>query len=312
MMQPRLAWFVIVVSILIIFVVFELIRRGKLREEYSLVWLFGALIIFLMTVFRGTLRSLADLLQVEYAPSFIFMVVIAVLVLIQLAHTTAVSFLTSRNRDLAQKFGILELGVRQLYSQVQQLESKEFSRVGLAYVHFISRELRDLPHITDFMRRTLELTIELVGANSGSLLFFGENGQLVENLMLFEGKSFREQVHEIGDTVEKGLSGWVFANRQPALVANTLEDPRWVKRPWEHEQPASRSALCVPLEVNGRVAGVLTLVSLHASRFTEQDLLFLVAVSAIIIQTSSPMLEHLKEGIRIVQPAEDALENQTV
>ena len=312
MMQPRLSGFIIAMSILLIVLLLELIRRGKLREEYSLVWLFGALTILLMTIFRGSLRALADLLQVEYAPSFIFMVGIAVLIIIQLAHTTAVSFLPSRNRDLAQKYAILELGVRQLYDQVQHLESKEFNRVGLEYVHFVSSQLRDCLHITDFMRRTLDLTIELVGANSGSLLFFDEQGRLVENLMLFEGKSFREKVQELGDTIEKGVSGWVYTNHQPALVTNTLEDPRWHKRPWEHEASVSRSALCVPLNVDGRVIGVLTLVSHQSGRFAEQDLLFLVAVAAIIVQTSAPMLESLKEGIRIVTPSEDALEKQTV
>lgn len=311
-MQPRLSGFIIAVSVLLIIALLELIRRGKLREEYSLVWLFGALTILLMVIFRGTLRALADLLQVEYAPSFIFMVGIAVLVLIQLAHTTTVSFLTSRNRDLAQKYAILELGMRQLYGQIQQLETQEINRLGLDTVQIVSNKLRDCLHVADFMQRTLELTVELVGANSGSLLFFDERGQLIENLMLFEGKSYREQMQALGDTVKKGVSGWVYAHRWPVLVESTLEDPRWYKRAWEREAAVTRSALCIPLGINGQVIGVLTLTSQPGGHFTDQDLMVLVSVAALIVHTCAPMLEGLKAGLQIVQPSEDALEEQTV
>lgn len=312
MMQPRLSGFIIAVSILLIFVLLELIRRGKLREEYSLVWLFGALTILLMVIFRGTLRALADFLQVEYAPSFIFMVGIAVLVLIQLAHTATVSFLTSRNRDLAQKYAILELGMRQLYGQIQELETHD-KRLGFDTVQIVTDRLRNCLNVSDFMQCTLELAVELVGANSGSLLFFDERGRLIENLMRFEGRSFREQLQALDDTVEKGVSGWVYTNRKPLLVESTLDDPLWLKRPWEREAMVERSALCVPLAVNGQVAGVLTLSSPPGRRFTDQDLMKLVAVAALVAHSGGPVLAGLKErDVQLVQTSKDALEEQTV
>ena len=67
------------------------------------------------------------------------------------------------------------------------------------------------------------------------------------------------------------------ANRQPALVANTNDDPRWLRRPWD-DVNGSRSAVSVPLLDGDRVAGVLTLVLPEPDRFTEGDVVLMVSV----------------------------------
>ena len=82
------------------------------------------------------------------------------------------------------------------------------------------------------------------------------------------------------DTVRDGLTGWVVKNQQAALVKNTCNDPRWLKRSWDVSECYSRSAISLPLLTTGRVAGVLTLVN-HGleSRFTSRDLVVLTGLA---------------------------------
>lgn len=107
-MQPRLQILLILLSLLVFFIVLELIRKGRLREEYSLIWLVSAVIIFFLSVFKGSLRLIADFVQIGYAPSFIFMVGLGLITIIQLLQTIIISKLATQNRDLAQRLAIFE------------------------------------------------------------------------------------------------------------------------------------------------------------------------------------------------------------
>jgi hypothetical protein len=113
-MQLRVQVLIILASALIILVVLELIRRGRLREEYSLIWLVSACVILVLAIFRGSLELLAGLVGIDYAPSMIFMVGLVMLAIIQLVQTVTISRLTMQNRDLAQLVAILQWHVRNL------------------------------------------------------------------------------------------------------------------------------------------------------------------------------------------------------
>jgi len=106
--QPQLQVVAILASATVLVLVIELIRKGRLREEYSLIWLASAAIIFLLSLFRGSLQFLADLIGVEYGPSLLFIVGLGLITTIQLMQTIALSKLTAQNRDLAQRLAILE------------------------------------------------------------------------------------------------------------------------------------------------------------------------------------------------------------
>jgi hypothetical protein len=112
MMQPRLQILIIIASFAVFLIILELIRKGRLREEYSLIWLVSAAVIFLLAIFRGSLTLIASFVQVDYPPSFIFMVGLGLVIVIQLMQTIAISRLTMQNRDLAQQMAILRWRIR--------------------------------------------------------------------------------------------------------------------------------------------------------------------------------------------------------
>jgi len=152
----------------------------------------------------------------------------------------------------------------------------------------------------DHLQRILKVSLEIVGAASGSILVIDEDNEVRETALAYAGKFYTFLDSTLEETIHQGLAGWVVENRQPALVPNTREDPRWLRRAWEVGDNASRSAVCVPLIAFGRVVGVLTLVHRQVGGFTQEDLVLLaslaVFVAANLPTSGKPHQETRVEG----------------
>ena len=155
----------------------------------------------------------------------------------------------------------------------------ERARASLDLLYNISRELAAQLDLRELLQRILQLTLESVGAPSGSILVLDETGEATEGALAFEGKVHDHTAGQLAITFERGLAGWVVEHRQPALVPSTRDDPRWLRRQEDEEASESRSAVCVPLMARERVVGVLTLVHPQAMRFTQDDLALLTAIA---------------------------------
>ncbi len=96
----------------LLIITLELVRKSRLREEYSLLWLVGAAVVFLLSVFRKSLTALARLLGIVYAPSLLFAIGFLFTLVILISQSVVISALASKNRDLAQRLAILEWELR--------------------------------------------------------------------------------------------------------------------------------------------------------------------------------------------------------
>lgn len=92
---------------LLLFVV-EMVRRGRLLEQYSLLWILGALSLVVLSASPRLLDRVAPLLGIAYAPAALFLGGIFLLVLLALHFSLVVSKLTEQNRILAQKLALRE------------------------------------------------------------------------------------------------------------------------------------------------------------------------------------------------------------
>lgn len=96
------------VSLGALLLVLELVRRRKLREDYSLLWLATALTLILLSASRPMLDQLANLLGVvTYPPAALFLVAIIFLLAILLHFSTVISRLTRESKEVAQQLAIL-------------------------------------------------------------------------------------------------------------------------------------------------------------------------------------------------------------
>lgn len=96
------------ISLALLFVVLELIRRRSLRERYALLWLLTAAVMLVLSLWRSGLDTLAGLAGIAYAPSMLFAVGAVFVVVVLLHYSTVISRLADENAILAQRLALLE------------------------------------------------------------------------------------------------------------------------------------------------------------------------------------------------------------
>jgi GAF domain-containing protein len=158
----------------------------------------------------------------------------------------------------------------------------------------ISQELATKLDLEMLLPRILQLTVEFIGAASGSLVVLNETGDVVMGSLAYKGIIQKKQSTTLVDKVQHGLAGWVVENKQPVLVDSTQDDPRWTPGVWEGGNAGSRSAICVPLISQDRVAGVLTLTRMEKNRFTMEDLSLLTAITLALSCTVGGRIQSAK------------------
>lgn len=90
----------------IILITFEMIRRRKLKEEYSLLWFLTGCVILLFSVFPGVLYWLSAQLHLHHLTTML-LVTAAFLLSIVLHYSTVISRLSEHEKELAQRVAIL-------------------------------------------------------------------------------------------------------------------------------------------------------------------------------------------------------------
>jgi len=93
-------------------VVVELIRRGKLKERYSLLWLLAGGVLLFLSSSRGVLEFISHKVGIFYPPSFLFLLAFLFLLLITLHFSVVISGLSEKNKKLAQELALLRQELR--------------------------------------------------------------------------------------------------------------------------------------------------------------------------------------------------------
>jgi len=104
-------------SLSLLALVVELVRRRKLSEAYSLLWLMTAVILLILSLWRGLLDVLAGLLGIFYPPTALFIVGFGFVLLILLQFSVLASRLSDENRRVIQRLAILDWRLRRLEEQ---------------------------------------------------------------------------------------------------------------------------------------------------------------------------------------------------
>ncbi len=168
----------------------------------------------------------------------------------------------------------------------------------LGLLNMLTREIDPKLDRPILLQKILSVTMQSVGAYSGSMMVFDEIGDIDAAVLAYAGKINSNSSDQLCDVSTSGLAHWVIENREAALVANTINDPRWLPRAWEKEFHQSRSAISVPLMDRDRVAGVITLVHPKTDKFTRDDLVFLSAIAVCISFNYINVLVNLDQNDR--------------
>ena len=168
----------------------------------------------------------------------------------------------SPEEELKQQIVSLTQSVTDLirYKKAMEIQAKLFRSIAM-----MSNVASGKLMLRSILLEVTEVTRSLMDAEDASLFILNPEGVITESLLARGPTVQEEKTYLIGQTLEKGLAGWVARYRRPALITNAQEDERWLDLP---DQPYEvGSALCAPFTRGTLILGILTLTHPQPQHF---------------------------------------------
>ena len=99
--------------------IFRLIVKGKLREEYSIIWILCTIILIVFSIWRHGLEQISLALGVFYPPSLVFLAAIFAIIVFLVHLSVVVSRMQSHIKSLTHEMAYLKQELAQLKAQQQ-------------------------------------------------------------------------------------------------------------------------------------------------------------------------------------------------
>lgn len=115
----------ITTSVLFLLLILYLIKKKRIKEEYSLLWIFFAVVFIVFSVWRQGLDYIAEFVGIAYPPAALFLVLLMAVFLILIEFSIIISNLADKNKVLAQEIGLLRLEIKQLKEKVRKKKEKK-------------------------------------------------------------------------------------------------------------------------------------------------------------------------------------------
>lgn len=106
--MERIQIIAISASLLFLIYIGWLIVKGKLREEYAIVWIVSTAVLILFSFWRKGIDMVSEMLGIVAAPNMIFTGAIFALLIYLLHLSVTVSKLQEQNKILAQEIALLK------------------------------------------------------------------------------------------------------------------------------------------------------------------------------------------------------------
>jgi hypothetical protein len=107
------------VSVLLLVVVLELVRRRRLTEEYSIVWILASLALLGLSFSRPLISMAAQWLGVYYPPAVLLLALLTLVFAALLYFTVVASRQRTQIERLVEEVSILAAEVRDLQKKLE-------------------------------------------------------------------------------------------------------------------------------------------------------------------------------------------------
>lgn len=104
----KIQYFAIAGSIILLFFIIELIRRKKIKEQYSLLWLFFGAGFIVLSIWRDGIEEIAALVGIAYAPAAFLLILVMAIFLILIEFSIIISKLSDNVKVLVQEIGLIK------------------------------------------------------------------------------------------------------------------------------------------------------------------------------------------------------------
>ncbi|MDH4226771.1 MAG: DUF2304 domain-containing protein [Deltaproteobacteria bacterium] len=98
----------LVITAIFFFLIIDFVRRGLLKEKYSVLWIAFIIVAAILSIWQELLTKVALILGVSYPPSLLFLVAIIMILLLLLHFSVVISILTEKCKTLAQETAMIK------------------------------------------------------------------------------------------------------------------------------------------------------------------------------------------------------------
>ena len=113
-MPNELRFILLIGSILYLFVIFFLLKKGKLNVQYSIIWLGLAFVFILFSAVPHIVYILRDILSIEVPVNLVFTMLFGFVLLLLLSLSIIVTGFANKIKRLTQTQALLEKRIREL------------------------------------------------------------------------------------------------------------------------------------------------------------------------------------------------------
>ena len=202
---------------------------------------------------------------------------------------------------------------KRLQEELAQLKSEKaaFQVQTKLLENFVSlaRSPGKTEKLISILQKTLEVFVELTGAEKGSLFLLDRHGAVAESILTRAEATPEQRSQLIGRVLTEGLVGWVRRHRQIGLIQDTRKDDRWLDLP---DQPyVVRSALAVPILRDEKLLGLLTLLHAQPGHFSKEtaELMQMTAGQIAIALENARLYAKLEKSYLSLEKAKAEVEN---
>ena len=109
--------FALITGVILLLFILELVRKKKIKEEYSWLWLLIGLLILVLVVWYDLLLFATRLIGSETPITTLFLFGFLFLVLINIHYSVRISAFTEQVKKMAQQIGLFSKEVEDLKSE---------------------------------------------------------------------------------------------------------------------------------------------------------------------------------------------------
>ena len=95
-------------GLVLFFFVFELVRRGRFREELSITWFAISILLMASSVADYLIDPIARRIGIGYPPALVFAWILFCLIIALLYFSAVISDLKGKIKELSQKIALME------------------------------------------------------------------------------------------------------------------------------------------------------------------------------------------------------------
>jgi hypothetical protein len=123
LISNRIQFFSVTSSLFLFAFVLRLVKRKKLKEEYSLLWLGFGLVFIALAFYKPLLELAANALGIIYAPAALLLILVTSIFFILIQFSVVISKLAEGNKNLIQEVGILKAELKKLQQTIKDKEN---------------------------------------------------------------------------------------------------------------------------------------------------------------------------------------------